>query len=584
MMMQHLMLGDPLTRLALDNKSDLYMMPQEVKVTSTLGNPTLSETDSTALVTFILRNAGVNESHDIPLKIIHRYDGGVDTIRQKYGEICSRLDLLTGVPIVNQPGTHTLTFIIDPDTTLNESRIANNSITINFEVFSAGLSSLDPRPYWDVDASKPAFRFVMPQPIAQPEFEFRIETSGGSAPVAELIASAPSDELTITNVFIEWMPRVQLQVGESYRLLARLKNTATGRISDWLNVPLYAVSTVEKNTARWRQKSAPELLGNTMNNVSAVQIGDSAEIHLYDFRLPIVAYSCGNGGGSRYGRTVVGEHEYTATVDQTSFSITHLPPNDTIGTYRNFYTFGSGNLNCNTVVRYLRDSIADGEIVIITAADACFDGFAFNPPDSIGHKSNLIRVLKEKYSSTLIDSVFYGTSYPSGREFDPYWRYLASWAIITRKGDSTFLPKEAFNSRFDTVTVRDTLKFYAFSGSMTTPVIGPAYAWDSLSVVSEVPPFASVRTEVYGKSKQSEPEQLLKVSDSTGIALTGISAKEYPYIRLKTRLERTRYSADPIISGIYCSYTPTVEYAVLPGSVQVSPDAVLRGDTSTYTA
>ncbi len=584
MMMQHLLLGDPLTRLALDNQSDLYMMPQEVKVTTTLGNPTLSETDSMAFVAFTLRNAGVNESHDIPLKMIHRYDGGVDTVLQKYGEICSRLDQRTAVPIVNQPGTHTLTFIIDPDTTLNESRITNNSITISFEVFSAGLSSLDPRPYWDVDASKPAFRFVMPQPIAQPEFEFRIEkTNGSSVPLAEFTATESSREVTVTNLFIEWLPDVQLQSGESYLLLARLKNTLSGRVSDWLKVPFYAAQTLRGNTAVWRQKSTSELTGNSISNLTAVENGDTSGLRLYSFMLPVTAYSCGNGGGSRYGRTVVGEHEYTATVDQTSFSITHLPPHDTIGTYRDFYTFGRGNLKCNSAVRYLQDSIPDGDLVIITAADACFDGFAYNHPDSIGSMTNLIRVLKEKYSSTLIDSVFYGVSYPNGREFDPQWRYLASWSIITRKGDSTFKAVEAFGSRFDTVVVHDSIRFYALSGSLVTPVIGPAYSWDSLSIMSHVPPNSSLRTEVYGKSKQSEIEQLLKVSDSIRISLADISTKEYPYLRLKTELRRTQYTSEPMLSGIFCTYTPTVEYAVLPGSTQIDPETVLRGDTSGYT-
>lgn len=590
MMMQHLLLGDPLTRLAFDNKSDLYMMPQEVRVTTALGNESISETDSLAAVMFTMRNAGVNESRDIPILIIHRYEGGTDTARMTTGELCSRVDLFTSFSILNRAGTHTLTFIIDPDVTLNESRINNNSITVSFEVFSAGLASLDPRPYWDVAAKKPVFRFVMPQSITKPEFEFRIEKEGAAGiPIVEVKASEPTAELAISSLYIEWLPALELQVGASYTLLARLKNTESGRVSDWLNVPFYAVNSPGKNTAEWRQKSTSELRGNTMNNIAIVQNNDSTELRLYNYTLPIAAYSCGDGQGKRYGRTVVGQHEYSASVDQTSFSMTHLTPQDTIGRhtdYRTFYNFTPGTasslIQCDQAVRYLRDSVENGDIIILTSSDACFTGFAFNHPDSIGSGDSLISVLKKFYRSQWIDSVFYGTSYPDGTKFDPVWRHLASWAIIARKGDSTFPTVEAFNSRFDTVEVHDTLPFYAFKGDFSTPTIGPAYAWDSVTVLSDAPPNSSIRTQVYGKSKQSEPEQLLITSDSSRISLAGISAKEYPYLRMKTMLERSRYSAEPTVAGLSCSYTPTVEYAVVPGSARIVPEMVLRGDTSTF--
>ncbi|MBK9249284.1 MAG: T9SS type A sorting domain-containing protein [Ignavibacteria bacterium] len=590
MMMQHLLIGDPLTRLALDNRSDLYVLPQEVRITTSLGNSTLSETDSLAVLTFILRNAGVNESQDIPIRIIHRYEGGIDTVRLNVGELCSRIDLLAKLNILNRAGTHTLTFVIDPDSALNESRVNNNTITLTFEVFSAGLASLDPRPYWDVKAINPSFRFVLPQQILKPEFEFRIERDGGSgAPVATLTSSESTSQLTITNLYIEWLPSVELIAGESYSLHARLKNIETGKVSDWLQVPFYAVESLKSSTAQWRQKSSSELLGNSMNNIKAVQRGDSTELHLHNFTLPIVAYSCGNGAGDRHGRTVVGQHEYSATVDQTSFSITHLTPEDTIGTYfdyRTFYNFtgltAPNLLNCDRAVRYLRDSVADGDIIIITAADACFTGFGFNHPDSAGSQINLIEVLKKHYHSTLIDSVFYGTSYPDGTFFDPQWRHLASWAIIARKGDSTLKAVEAYNSRFDTVEVHDTLQFYTFSGDFSSPTIGPAYDWDSVVVMSNIPVHSTVKTEVYGKFRQSEPEQLLKTTDSSRISLNEISAKEFPYLRLKTQLKRSVYSSEPSIYGLSCNYTPTVEYSLMPGSDVITPEMVLRGDTSIY--
>jgi len=590
MMMQHLLLGDPLTRLALDNKSDLYMMPQEVKITTTLGNESINETDSLAVVAFTLRNAGVNESRDIPILIIHRYEGGTDSVRMTTGELCSRIDLLTKFNILNRAGTHTITFIIDPEVTLNESRVNNNSITMSFEVFSAGLASLDPRPYWDVAAKKPAFRFVMPQSVAKPEFEFRIEKEGSAGiPVVEVKTSEPSEEVAISSLYIEWLPALELQAGASYTLLARIKNTETGRVSDWLHVPFYAVSSLEKNTAHWRQKSASELLGNTMNNIAVVKSGDSTELRLSNFTLPVVAYSCGNGAGNRYGRTVVGQHEYSASVDQTSFSVTHLTPQDTIGRhtdYRTFYnyteTYAPNLIHCNQAVRYLRDSVENGDIIIITSSDACFTGFAFNHPGSIGSGDSLMSVLKKYYRATLIDTVFYGMSYPNGRKFEPEWRHLSSWAIIARKGDSTFRTIEALSSRLDTVEVHDTLEFYSFKGDFSSPTIGPAYSWDSVALLSQVPPNSVIRTEVYGKSKQSEPEQLLKTSDSTGISLSEISAKKYPYLRIKTLLERSKYSAEPMIAGLNCSYTPTVEYAVMPGSARIIPEIVLRGDTSQF--
>ena len=66
------------------------------------------------------------------------------------------------------------------------------------------------------------------------------------------------------------------------------------------------------------------------------------------------------------------------------------------------------------------------------------------------------------------------------------------------------------------------------------------------------------------------------------LSLQDVIAKDFPYLRVKTILNREQYQAQPTVSDFECFYKPTVEYALLPSKSFISADNVLRGDTSTF--
>jgi hypothetical protein len=123
-------------------------------------------------------------------------------------ELCNQEKLNTFLIVRNHPGTHTFTINIDPEGTINETQRSNNTTKVSFEVFSAGLAALDPLPFWDVDAQRPTFRLVLPQKIAQAEYEFMLQATNGDT-VIYINTDKPSQELTLHEAYIEWLPNMQ---------------------------------------------------------------------------------------------------------------------------------------------------------------------------------------------------------------------------------------------------------------------------------------------------------------------------------------------------------------------------------------
>ncbi|MBI3259271.1 MAG: hypothetical protein HYZ54_07355 [Ignavibacteriae bacterium] len=580
--MQYSLIGDPLTRLALDNKQDLYSMQQEVTITSLTGESVITEIDSTAIVSFTIRNAGVGTDQEIPVLLIHRYPGGADSSYIVIDELCSFEVRNVSLNVKSRPGTHTFTIVIDPYSILNEKKRNNNTTTISFDVFSAGLAALDPLPFWDVDAQKPAFRLVQPQPIPQAEYEFSLETVNGEK-IAHLIASQSSQELTIHEAYIEWIPQVQLTAGMSYLLSAQVKNPANDKTSTLLQVPFHAASAPKEYTADWKQHSNREIIDNTLRNIIPERQSDSAyKLGLNTYSVPVSVVAC---NGPSYAKIKIGQTEPIHSNIYTRFNVVHLTPYDTNFKYFDFETFVGDRRDGSSedLVRYLRDTVAWGDVVMIAPAGAGFNSpMLLYSPDSVGSMKSLTETLMKQYGATLIDSVYHRTSYPDGRPIDSVFFNSTAYALIARKDSLPHAVKEVYGYWKDTVSLEDTIRFYVPSGEISSPLIGPSVAWDSLHINADIPESSSMKVEIYGKSGSSAEEQLLKIDSTGSISIKDISAKDYPYLKVKTYLSRTHYTIAPTVSGFECIYTPTIEYALLPSKTSISADSILRGDTSTF--
>jgi hypothetical protein len=580
LLMQYSLIGDPLTRIALDNKPDLYSQQQEVIITSLTGETTITEIDSAVTAMFTVRNAGISTDREIPLLLIHRFPNGIDSTTMTLGDVCNRETMSTLLTVKNRHGTHTFTISIDPNATLNESKRSNNITTISFEVFSAGLATLDPQLFWDIDAQKPAFRLVQPQPIDQAEYEFILTSASGDT-IAHLIENKPTSELNLHEVFIEWMPKILLESGKSYILSARIKNRSTDKISTWLRIPFHAVTAQKEYTADWKQQTAQEILSSRFHDIIQDNQSEST-FHLNTYSVPVSVVA---NNGNSYAKLKIGESEPIGFNIYTRFNLVHLTPRDTNYKYFDFETFFDKGRNGTAadVVRYLRDSVAWGDVIMLAPAGAAFNTFMLSyPPDSVGSMKSLTEVLMKQYGASLIDSVYLRTHYPDGRPIDPVFFNSTGYALIARKDSLPHAVKEIYGYWEDTVTLEDTIQFYSYSGEITSPLIGPAAEWDSLYITASIPSLAAIKVEVYGKSSSSSPEQLLKSDSVTAISLHNILAKDFPYIQIRTILERSDYKIEPTVSGFECFYKPTVEYALLPSKTYISNDSILRGDTSAF--
>ena len=413
--MQYCILGDPFTRLRIDTTSDMQVYSANINVRDITGQSEIFIQQDSMYVTVDLWNSGIATT--LPAEVIvRRYlpgssvtsDSALITISEGF---CSTRTFAVAFD-TRMLGEHRIEVQIDPKRYLPDD-VSNNAASVAVLVQNRSLQIIDPQPYGTVDASSPRFRLLYPY----------VRHDRSDEPVTLSVHSSYDDARNErASLFVE---SSRLDSGTYVDVLFRptaleVSSIDTGNVY-WLRAYSSRSDAVIQPFVFRRSNADPEehvlyAKGLTISSDSIRYDATDATFRLAVRPVPISVTS----------RAVLSSDPvrqpslrivYGDTVLQSSFRnglniVVIRPFSTTPRLIRRYDTsptpapietgHSGGAAEC---LAFLKDSVADHEILAIAACNESFTQFERN-----GLLSELREVLRS-YGSSMADSIAVGIAY-----------------------------------------------------------------------------------------------------------------------------------------------------------------------------
>ena len=579
--LQYSLIGDPLTRLRLDIKPDLFIRKIDVNIRNENDATEIAEDDSLAKVTVVVHNAGIVPPKSAKIRLIRTYNVISDTLFAEIPQVWSNQKVEFLLSVKNMPGNHTYSIAVNYDKSISENVYQNNSISDNFTVFSQNALAFDPQQFWSVNADRPEFRVLARVNNSDTQFEMKIH-DGKNILMADTILSYSVFSISGKSLYVDWNPALKLQVDSVYYFSFRNINNVTKKNSAWTQLPCVARKNIDN--VEWfidAERSSLMQLNNLIKVTS-----QRTSLTLNEERSTWKIASCGQGSGFRYGQIFINGEGTVSKPDQVQCVVVHKSKYSNDIRQRIFETYNSSLdvkvPNTRNFYRYIMDSIPNGDIVGVTFANSGFRGFYFIHDLGLSNEISLdsLREALQSIGSVLIDSTLSAKYYPNGELFPDNVRWTSSFAIIGEKGAATAFD-EIYGAPKDTIYAQsNNIPTFSKNGSLLTSTIGESQQWDSLLIRGENLTNQCV-VHIYGFSTNNVPLGIIKTDSTYAISLRDINASLIPEIRVGIELQRKLDSNPPQIYDISTTFIPIPELAIIPASLRLSQDSVLRGDTLT---
>lgn len=569
--MQQSLLGDPLSRVRIDTITDAFVRRQDVEIVDRSGSMQLTEDDSLIVLRIRVRNAGIGTSLPVAVRVKRTFDGATDSTEAILEDgLCSEGMVRCTLRVKDMVGDHAINLTIDPDRLLVDDPRPNNVLQFVVGIFTNALLPIEPQAHWTIPTTNAVVRMIDPNPASVPTFaEFVLARDRDTSDASIVVRSQPSDVRRDGSV-IDWTVGVELPASTDLWLGSRRRELGSSRVTsiDWIPVrtgsaPVAATRSIVMCAARHQPldasvvyDSATQVMRLLRRNVQIFM--RSSGIQTRDLlREPILQIHIGA----------------IPWVDNPYFrgmNVVVLGPLDTVPkAIRRYDTWqdpipaneGPHNGYSHEFIAFMRDSIADGDRVLIATCDEAFTGFEKDTTlDSL-------RTIMRSFGSAAIDSL----------------RPQASWVFIGRRGLAPGQAIERWKNAPDSmVTLSVELPYSARSGSSSTPFIGPAKRWESVSVEG-TPGEGGMTSYIVGRTSNGDQSIIDTLDTGTGRWSPADGAVDYPYVAVVSDLRYLDDEQAPLLSTVSAELAPADEWIIEPDAITISEDHVLRGDSVTAT-
>ncbi len=582
--LQCCLLGDPLCQIPFDTVAHPVLLNSGLRITDRNGSTFITDDQDSAFVRLEFFNAGVH-GDSATVEVIHTYAGKSDTTYLQLYDLCMTNTVEMQIPVLGANGEHSLKILADTGRKTERSPRFPSELRTAFSVYSPRPLPIDPLPYWNVSATHPILRAISPSKKPnQFVYETRLQRGGE---VVDSVSILENDLLTVDECYVEWQPKSPLIVGDRYTLSIRSTDTTDSKKSAWLEIPVVACAdslaqsifiqadvahehALFTTSSTLRRDSAAATPGFVLNKHLAYSMRSAVGYGYYDslgqlqiplhptieIRLDGITYGDRDdlrGFGVRLMNRRTGIVREVRTFDC-------FIDKDTCDTCFN----GSGR----TLYRFLRDSIQTDDYVFMAICGNSYgDVFVQRDQDSL-------HLALKMLGSTLYDSVV-----------SPH-----SYIMLASKAEPKMLMEKLrldTLSKFyaqDTVKTSGTVLIQPDSGWVKSIVYGPAKRWTRVQYTGQLADsVASIQLHVYGLRNPFATPELLKTDTLAQTSLSDIDAQVYPYIQTELVVQRRSVLVDPRIEAMRIDLEALPELAVIPSSITLSRDSVLRGDTIVVT-
>jgi hypothetical protein len=533
--MQMLLHGDPALRLRIPAEADLFVREDRVILPSEITN----EADSMEIVVLI-GNSGAAVSDTVLTTLRWIRNNGTDTTLSrtlagvKYSDTLRFWIHLSPDFIGNQ----TLEVLVDPNFLIPEVSKANNFLQLNFTIKSSAILPIYPPRYAVVPNARPLMRASTGDPFA-PLRSYRMEMdtipSFNSPYLKDTLAQSAGGVIT-------WNPFIQLPDSQ---------------------VVYWRVS-VDSVAPQWRKSSFQYINQKSgWGQARFLQITDDSFVYLeqdtatekFSFspvrqKVRVEVQGCMGPGSYQNTRYFINNvlMEENGCLTSPAIHVAVIDPitllpwetghfNPTLGQLNPQNNFGNINHNfCkNRAERYFIYWLNDGnqQSGLNSLIDAAPSGsyiIAYTYFNGVFSPAKWPEFLIQKFESLGADSL--RTLVNQSRAV-PY-------IFVGKKGDPSLAVEQMGTVACDFISQEADIETDWVFGTITSPVIGPAKQWNTLTwqtISLESVPKDTTRLSVFG-IKENGQEDLLIPTISPGTQILGtlsdsIDAQTYPYLKLQ---------------------------------------------------
>jgi hypothetical protein len=209
-------------------------------------------------------------------------------------------------------------------------------------------------------------------------------------------------------------------------------------------------------------------------------------------------------------------------------------------------------------LRALIENLQFGEIAAIATADEPRTG------------SGVFAAAMRSIGSVYIDSVARSSR--------------SSWAIIGRRGAAPGTVPEAFRrgDSGERAYVDTTIAVVPDTGSIVSTLIGPAEAWDAVTLERSPLNGSEINLTVLGVDTLGTETMLFTAGNVEQLDISSIDAQRYPFIRLRADLI-PGVGQNPFVESWAVAFTQSAELALNYQSVSIVTDTVDQGEAAEIT-
>ena len=528
MMLTNSLLGDPAIQLAVPKKPNLLVRSTDLRTIP----ESPSDDDGFVDLTIPYSNTGRVIPDTFTVSVQRTYAGStIDTALRRALPLF-RDTLMVRYAIKDMPGEYKHIVNFNREGRLAEIESSDNNAELRTVVLSSSFKLVQPAPGFE----QPPADFILLNPSRQ--------IDGGNNDVLLDIDTSRAfvGGLHLTRSLGQVVTRFPVQnltVGRSYYWKAQFQNStrppSTGRIS---------ISTDGKT--RWRQSDSLSWSQNTYRGVRYIYgSGAALDQIVTDIKVTSSGFVDGAFGavelnGVNILANTFGRGHRVVVLDTLTLAVR---------SEKTFDLFANTSY-ADSLQNHL-NALPQGSLVIELIIDEGGQSLHQGARDAI-----------KSLGSIMIDSV----------------GFRDSWAIIGRKGAKPGTVPELWKRTFkgrvviDTTFIRNVQK-----GEILSPEIGPVGSWEEVSLTADVSPGTEIKTSVIGVSRNGKLDTLISKREGGLIPLTGISAREYPSIRLLAQFGANSQGISPTLKDWSVSLQPPAELAMNYQSVSLSADTVLEG-------
>lgn len=577
-------LGDPLVRMRIRRKPDLYFIDNKVTIVNEQGKSYFTQNDSLIIIKGLIGNAGFSKKDSYNLWVIHSYNGNKDTLKKIINDLCSPVDFQFQIPVNRQLGKHNFKIFINPEKKIDEYDYSNNQLEYDIEVYASSLFPVEPLSNWNVNQTNPLFRFIDPNYSGENvSYTFKIFSQNGSD--KQLIASSQLEEINFSKTHIDWSPKIYLPEGHYWLFAQKFsKDTSIRTQSLWLPFHTFQATTDSSVLLKFSTQEEFQSVNFLATNLEFDTV--SGSFRFKPLRIPYKIMSCVGNARSERGKEITVNNKVYVTMapdlDIVGFHVLIISHEDfSLKTYKIFETWGTEppekDSSSIQLVHFLRDSVPDKDYIFLVMHNSALRvpiAHQLANPESPGSLDTLRQAFRE-WGCTYADSIgsdirYYGNSF-----------FMVGRVVNGKK----ILIDEGFDLDGDTVQSEGYIIQNPQKAKFITPIFGTAKEWNYANLDIQVQDTTiHFKTKLYGLNLPygTQKETLIQSTDTTYFDLQKIKARTYPYLMLETEISNPKESEKFAIKDLSLEFVPVPEIAINIDYPEAKQIDTLRGEEINY--